>query len=283
MTYRSFCVFLVSLLVLAAVLPGCASSEETAAADTLTANVGKYDPPPAGITKARVGIPPFNVTEAGGGGGGAVDDLAADQMTTLALMSGRFEVIERAQLGQLVREQGLKGIVNPAELAASGQVSGVDYLIFGKVTNLRVKAERSGTGFNLGGLPIPFVRSSVFDYDNSSSTVTAECGVDIRMVDPVKGRVAAAHFGEFKRSDSISAFGISILGFRSNAQADLEISEDNKGKILRLALDEAFRKMLPQVDAELVNFSQKKAAAAAPAPAPAPSTPPAPAPEAPQK
>ena len=266
MTYRSFCAFLVSLLVVAAVLPGCASSEETAARDTLTENVGKYDPPPPGITRARVGIPPFNVSERGGSGGGSTNDLAADQMTTLALMSGRFEVIERAQLGQLIREQGLKGVVNPAEIAASGQVSGVDYLIFGKVTNLRVKAEKSGTGFNLGGIPIPFLRSSVFDYENRSSTVTAECGVDIRMVDPVKGRVAAAHFGEFKRADSLSAFGISILGFRSKADADLKISEDNKGKILRLALDEAFRKMLPQVDGELMNFTRQKAAAAAPTP-----------------
>ena len=256
-----------------AFLPGCASSQETAERDKLTENVGKYDPPPPGIVKARVGIPPFQVTESGQSiHNKALDDLAAEQMTTLALLSGRFEVIERAQLGQLLREQGLEGIVDPSQLARSGKVSGVDYLIFGKVTNLRIKAEKTGTGFNVGSIPIPFVSSTGFDYRNRSSKITAECGVDIRMVEPTTGRVAAAHFGEFKRTDSISAFGISILGVGADASAGLDISDDNKGKILRLALDDALRKMLPMVDQELLKLAQKKKAAAPAAPPPAPTS-----------
>jgi curli biogenesis system outer membrane secretion channel CsgG len=264
MTRERFWLLGAAVVAWALLAGGCASSEETAKADTLTANVGAYDPPPAGAVRARVGIPPFSVTEKGTA---VVDEstnsLAADQMTSLAVLSQRFEVIERANLGQLAREQGLKDMVNPAEAAQAGKVSGVDYLIFGKVTNLRVKAEKTGTGFNLAGIPIPFVSASAFDYQNKSSTITAECGVDLRMVQPSTGKVVASHFGEFKRTDSISAFGISILGVGAEAEADLRIDEDNKGKILRLALDEAFRKMLKQVDAELVRLGQERAKAAA--------------------
>ena len=130
---------------------GCASSSESAGGDTLTSNVGKYDPPPSGAARPRVGVPPFSV-QAGQGfsGGGDLNELAADQMTTLLDNSERFSVIERAQLQKLLDEQNLEGIVVPGEMAKSAQVRGVDYLLLGKVTNLRVKKEDKSRAFGLG-------------------------------------------------------------------------------------------------------------------------------------
>ena len=55
-------------LALASLVYGCASSSETASKDTLTENVGKYDPAPRGVNKPRVGIPAFSVKAAQGGG-----------------------------------------------------------------------------------------------------------------------------------------------------------------------------------------------------------------------
>jgi curli biogenesis system outer membrane secretion channel CsgG len=196
--------------------------------------------------------------------------MAGDQMTTLLFNSQRFDVIERTALDQLIKEQNLEGVVKGSEIAKQAQVRGVDYLLIGKVTNLRVKAEKSATGFGLGRIPIPGAAGSaagLFDYKNKESKVTAECGVDIRITNPSTGKVDASQFGEFKRVDSIGAMGIDILGASATADADLQISEDDKGKILRLALDEALRKMLPQVDRALVarTAEMKKAAAAAPA------------------
>ena len=98
---------------------GCASSSESAGGDTLTSHVGKYDPPPSGAARPRVGVPPFNVQTGQGfsGGGGDLNELAADQMTTLLDNSERFSVIERAQLQKLLDEQNLEGIVVPGEMA----------------------------------------------------------------------------------------------------------------------------------------------------------------------
>jgi len=130
---------------------GCTSSGETAQRDMLTAHVGSYSPPPAVAVRPRVGVPPFSVQAAHGWGGGGSDlnSLAADQMSTLLDQTGRFSVIERTQLQKLLDEQNLEGIVRPGELAKPGRVRGVDYLLLGKVTNLRVKREQTSAG--LGG------------------------------------------------------------------------------------------------------------------------------------
>jgi curli biogenesis system outer membrane secretion channel CsgG len=243
-----------ALVALAGAVIGCANtkSSESAEPDKLTTHVGTYPPAPAMAERPRVGIPPFKV-DASGGSSQHLNEIAADQMTTLATLSGRFDVIERAQLTQLIDEQNLEGVVKAGELARPGQVRGVDYLILGKVTNLRVKAEKSRHGMNIAQVGLPFGGGAgAFDFKDTRSKVTTECGVDIRLVDPTSGKVAAAHFGEFKRTDSIGALGVSILGFRSESEADLQLSDDDKGKVLRLAFDEALRKMLPQVDQAII-------------------------------
>lgn len=232
-------------------LGSCATSSETAGADTLTANVGLYPPPPSGLVPVRLGIPNFK--DETGASGTAVDmgSLAADQLTTLAVNSQRFDVIERAQMQQLLKEQGLEGVVDPSELAQPGKIRGVEYLLLGKVTNFRIKAEKSSSGFGLGHITGALFNVGGFDYQDSSSRIHVDCGVDIRLVNPTSGQVLAAQFSEYKRSDSLRSFGVAILGANAEAEADLKVDEDNQGKILRLALDDAMRKMLPKVDSAL--------------------------------
>ena len=233
-------------------MTGCASTSETAEKDQLTANVGNYPPGPSGATKPRVGVPPFKVQAAGSFGGGSdLNDLAADQMTTLLYKTGRFSVVERAQLEQLLKEQNLEGIVTPGELAKPGKVRGVDYLLIGKVTNLRVKQENKSRGFGLAQIGGAIGLGGA-DVKKKDTIITTECGVDIRLVDPTTGEVKVAESSEYKRSDSASATGVTLLGATSEADASISMSEDDKGKILRLALDDAVRKSLNDIDAFLV-------------------------------
>ena len=231
---------------------GCSHSTETAGRDELTANVGKYPAGPAGVARPRVGVPSFKVQGEGKFNGGGIDDLAADQMNTLLDASERFTVIERTQLRNLLNEQNMEGIVTPGELAKPGQVRGVDFLLLGKVTNLRVKQEKKSTGFGfakIGGL------LGGADVKNKETVITTDCGVDIRLVNPTNGETWVSNFSEYKRSDSASAMGLEILGANAEAEADLNMTEDDKGKILRLALDDAFRKALPKIDRKLKEFT----------------------------
>jgi curli biogenesis system outer membrane secretion channel CsgG len=256
---------------------GCSSSHESASRDTLTANVGVYPPAPSGVNRPRVGVPPFAVqTGMGFGGGGDANSLAADQMTTLLDASDRFTVIERTQLQKLIDEQNLEGVVKPGELAKPGQVRGVDYLLLGKVTNLRVKKETKGNGFGLAQLG-GVVNLGGADVKNTETIITTECGVDIRLVDPTTGALMTSNFSEYKKTDSANSMGLAILGANAESNADIQLSEDDKGKILRLALDDAFRKSLPKIDKFLRNQPAKGLVSDAPAPsAPNPSAPAAP-------
>ncbi|HEY2588607.1 MAG TPA: CsgG/HfaB family protein [Tepidisphaeraceae bacterium] len=253
----------VALMLGGLAVVGCSSSHESAGQDALTANVGKYSPAPQGVNKPKVGVPPFNVQTAGGiSNNGDLNSLAADQMTTLLDQSERFHVIERAQLQKLLDEQNLEGIVKPGELAKPGQVRGVDYLLLGKVTNLRVKHENKGNEFGLAQLGNIAGGAAV---NNKETVITTECGVDIRLVDPTTGELMTSNFSEFKRTDSAKSMGLAILGANAQSNADIQLSEDDKGKILRLALDDALRKSLPKIDQFLQN-QPAKPSSAAPAP-----------------
>ena len=268
----------VPVLALALGLAGCQSTSETAERDQLTAHVGIYDPPTTPLEKVRVGVPPYAVTK----GAEGLADIASDQSVTLMVNTERFSMIERTQLFQLLKEQGLEGIVRNGELARQAQVRGVDFLLLGKVTNFRVKAEKSKAGFGFGNIAGPLgINVGGFDNTNKKSRIKAEVGVDIRLVDPSTGETPVAQFGEYTRTDEIGAIGIEVLGTNAEADAELNIDEDNKGKLLRLALDDAIRKMLPKTDRYLRQRAAEKKPAAAPAPAappapPAVSTPPAP-------
>lgn len=242
----------IALSVGVCLVTGCSSSKESAGQDKLTSSVGQYPPGPSGVNKPRVGVPPFDVTGAGGSNESNLDGLAADEMTTLLDQTGRFTVIERAQLKKLLDEQGLEGIVKSGELAKQGQVRGVDYLLIGKVTNLRVKQEKTGNNFGLaqiGGI----INTGGADVKNSKTVITTDCGVDIRFVDPTNGQILTSNFSEYHKSDSAKSMGVSILGANAQSNADINLSQDDMGKILRLALDDALRKSLPKIDNFLRN------------------------------
>lgn len=232
---------------------GCQSTSESASAQSLTAHVGQYAPPAPGVGIVRVGVP---VLEAGSSSSRGLEKIAADQLATLLVRTDRFDVIERSQLDKLLAEQELEGIVAADEMAGMAQVRGVQYLMLGKVTNMRLKEVRTGGKSGLGKIAnIAAGRYSggigVLDIDSRKIEIKAECGVDLRLVDPTTGSTIAASFGEFARSDKASALGIQVLGVGSDAEADLKISDDDKGLILRLALDDAVRKMLPSLDRKL--------------------------------
>lgn len=242
---------------------GCASSSESAQRDVLTENVGKYDAPPRNAPKPWVGVPPFDVKTGQGfsGGSGDLNSLAADQMTTLLDNSERFNVVERAQLQKLLDEQNLEGIVKPGEMAKPAQVRGVNYLLLGKVTNLRVKSENKSRGFGLAQVGGSLFNAGGADIKKKDIVITSECGVDIRLVDPTTGQVVVSSFSEYKKTDTAGAMGVDILGASAEADADIKIDEDDKGKILRLALDDSLRKAIPKIDKFLTSGNVKGAAA----------------------
>ncbi len=97
------------------------------------------------------------------------------------------------------------------------------------------------------------------------------------MIDPTDLKILVSKFSEFDRVDTAESLGISIMGFGTENDAEIQVSEDDAGRVLRLAFDDAIKKFLPELDAKLAKLPKTAApaapAAVAPAAAPAAATP----------
>lgn len=223
-------------------LAGCGtSSSETVTRDKMP-DVGNYPPPPAGSnTRLRAGVVEFtdktNTKSA---------DAAGEQLETLAVSSKRFNLVDRMAMKTLLKEQSLEGIVDPSELAKSGKIRGVDYLFIGAVTNFALKTEKTS---NQGGMFDRLIPGAApMKIDTSKTIITTDIGVDIKLVNTTTGEIVSKHFGEVKKELSASAWGVRILGIGGDAKNNVQVDRDSQGKLLRYAVDEALRKMLPDID-----------------------------------
>jgi curli biogenesis system outer membrane secretion channel CsgG len=234
-------------LALLAFLAGCGTStKEEYKRDPMT-EIGNYPKAPTPWTRVRVGVNKLvDKTNNRASHSRPVGEQASEQFETLVVRADRFNVVERLQLENLLKEQGLEGVVDPTEIAKSGKVRGVDYLFLGAITNFRVKINRVRQG---GGILDAVIKPiAPLDIDTSKTEVETQVGVDIKMVNAQTGEIVAKDFGEVSRIDTASAWGVRVLGIGGSAKNELKIDEDSQGKILRWALDESFKKMLGPID-----------------------------------
>ena len=140
---------------------------------------GLYDNP-------TVAVMPFqNKVPDRWGGFGDHAGVATEELITL--ISDRpdvFQVYERIELQGLVDEQslGMTGLISEDSAAEVGNMSGVEYKIFGALTNLSAKNDSMALGALLGGLV------------GSQASVTAN--VTIRVVEVATGRVVLVGQGK---------------------------------------------------------------------------------------
>jgi curli biogenesis system outer membrane secretion channel CsgG len=237
---------LASTLVLAA-LAGCGTSTKEEYRRDSMPEIGNYPPKPTTWTKVRVGVNKFmDKTNNRASHSRPVGEQAGEQFETLVVRADRFNAVDRLQMENILKEQGLEGVVDPAELAKPGRIRGVEYLFLGAITNFRIKINKTRTG---GGIFDAVIKPiAPLDIDTSKTEIETQVGVDIKMVNTTTGEIVAKDFGEVTRIDTASAWGVRVLGIGGSAKNELKIDEDAQGKILRWALDESFKKMLPMID-----------------------------------
>ena len=224
------------------VLAGCGTSSEEKVTRDKMPDVGNYPPPPAGATtRLRAGVMEFEDKT-----GQKVADAAGEQLETLALSSKRFNLIDRMAMKKLIKEQSLEGIVDPAELAKSGKIRGIDYMFVGSVTNFSLKTEK--TANHGGALDRVVPGLAPVKIDTSKTVITTDIGVDIKLINTTTGEIVSKEFGEVKKELSASAWGVRVLGIGGDAKNNVQVDKDSQGKLMRYAVDEALRKMLPNID-----------------------------------
>jgi len=146
-----------------------------------------------------------------------------DMLATALIKTRKFNVIERAQLGQLLNEQALSthaGIVEGG--AEMGKISGVDYLIFGSITELGVSEQAMGFRGAFG-----------------AAKKTARMAVDLRIVESESGMAILAESVEVEAKMGNT---IAVKGFSHGQQ-----ESDPLGDVMRQAANAAVQLIVSSI------------------------------------
>ena len=174
--------------------------------------------------KVRVAVMNFENNSTWSWWGDNLGAAAADELTTQLFQSGKFSVIERAQLDAILAEQdlGASGAVTTSSAAQLGQLLGVQLILTGSITQFSI--ERTSGGFRgIGG-----------------SYSRAESIVDVRMVNTSTGEIMLAEEGEGNKR-----FGGGV--FRG-AGAEREFDAGIAQETLRPAIEQVVEKIVAQAD-----------------------------------
>lgn len=114
----------------------------------------------------------------------------ADMLTTALFQTGRYIVVERAELDKVLREQrlGASGAVTPGTAAKLGRLIGAAVIVTGSVTEFGAKESRLKVG-KLG-------RKFGIDGSAGIERQTARCALDVRFIDVSTGQLLAAETAE---------------------------------------------------------------------------------------
>ena len=161
----------------------------------------------------------------------------SEMLVTALVETGKFKVLERQQIHDVLGEQDLgdSGRVDPATAAKIGKILGARYLIYGTVNEFEYSKAGGGGGVRIGGIRV------------GASEAKAHVGMDVRIVDAVTSEIlfssrstADANRTGFKVGYSGADFGADVGAFQKTPL----------GEATRKAIEDAVAKMVSQFGTE---------------------------------
>ncbi len=148
-------------------------------------------------------------------------DAFAEMVTTALVKTGKYTVIERNELNQLLKEQqiGAAGIVTQESAVEAGKVLGAELVLFGAVSEFGNSKQSTGVDTRRIGVGV----------DNSKATVA----VDVRIVDPETSEIIAAE--DIRKSKSKKGLSLRTREIKIGSRS--EFDESIVGKASREAVD----------------------------------------------
>ena len=156
----------------------------------------------------------------------------AEMLATALVETGKFKVLERQQINDVLGEQdlGASGRVDAATAAKLGKILGARYLIYGTVNEFEYSKSGGGGGVRIGGLRV------------GASEAKARVGMDVRIVDAVTSEIL---FSTRTAADA-SRTGFKVGYSGADFGADL-------GAFQKTPLGEATRKAIVDTVAKMVS------------------------------
>lgn len=126
----------------------------------------------------------------------------SDMLATALMETGRFIVLERQRVGDIIQEQDLvsAGRISKRTGAKTGKIIGAQFMIYGAVTEFEQRERGGGFGFDYKGIGIGIAGSK------------AHVGIDLRIYDTTTGQIIASKRAVGTCSESGIAFGVSREG-----------------------------------------------------------------------
>jgi len=246
-TKNAFLMKSLTLLFLGSLLQACATIDNfTKPTATVTQGQGSQDINSAILEpydgpKARIAVARFeNKAGAGHGYRGwynpQIGNGMADMLATALVNSNRFIVLERQNVGDVLKEQdfGASGRVKKETRAEIGEIEGAEILVTAAVTEFQGNASGAGGGVGGGG-------GGIFGAIGGGFR-KAHMAIDLRLVDAKTSRILAATSVEGSAND-INLGGILGGWFGGGAGAAALSGWKNtpKEKALRAVIIEAVK------------------------------------------
>lgn len=158
----------------------------------------------------------------------------ADMLTTELVKSGKYRVMERTALEQIMKEQNLgqTGAVTSQTAAEVGKLLGVELAIIGAVTEFGYK--KGDTGINL--------KKKGFGFGVQSAS--ASVGIDVRFTNTTTGEILSAENVRKEETKRGLKIDTNQLSFKNKNDFD----ESIVGKATRAAIEEIMKKIDSQMD-----------------------------------
>ncbi len=175
--------------------------------------------------KIRIAVANFENSSTWAWWGDNLGRAAADELATQLVQTGKYTVIERAQLDAILQEQGLgaSGAVTSATAAKVGKLLGVQVLLTGSITAFSVKR----TSIGLRGI--------------GGSYANAESKLDARLVNTETGEIMVVAVGQGnKRMGG---------GYFKGVSAEQTFDQGAAQEALRPAVEQVVLKLGEQVGA----------------------------------
>ena len=169
-------------------------------------SIAEPDLPVIGITKIKAPVNDNGYYTRKNAKAGNFQTMLETQMSQV----GRFKIIERNRVDEVLAEQGLNNEFGDGQTAGGGfNVSGIDYLVYGAITKLGSRKKAMTTG------------------NFSSVSIITEFSADIKVVD--------ASTGEVRKAETVSVQSKTAGGIQTQSFASVDSAGDPLSDIQRIA------------------------------------------------
>lgn len=159
-----------------------------------------------------------------------VGTAMGDQLTDALMQSGKFVVLERQTLGDIIGEQDLaaSGRTAVSKSAQTGKIVPAQILIKGTVTEFESEASSSGTGISFAGVSL------------GSSKTTAHVAIILRVIDTTSGEILSSVRVEGKSTGRGVKIGLEIQSVGVGSE---NFKKTPLGKAMQIAIDKGVVKI----------------------------------------